>query len=76
MGKQYDKIIKRRRRSNYLERKKVKAKEAAVAATKPRVRKPAAPRKTPAAPKPVEATTPVAAAPEPAVSETTSAPAE
>jgi hypothetical protein len=60
MGKQYDKVIKRRRRANYLERRKQKAKEAAAVASKPRVRKPApvAARKAPA---------PKAAAPAPAV---------
>jgi hypothetical protein len=45
MGKQYDKVIKRRRRLAYLERRKQKAKDAAVAASKPR------PRKAPAAKK-------------------------
>ncbi len=76
MGKQYDKIIKRRRRLSYLERKKQKAKEAAVAAAKPRVRKPA-PRKAPT-PKAVEslaAVEPLLAA-EPAPAEVESAPAE
>ena len=60
MGKQYDKVIKRRRRANYLERRKVKAKLAAASASKPRVRKPAAPARKAAVP----AARPADAAPE------------
>jgi len=52
MGQQLNKIEKRRRRANYLERKKVKAKEARVAPAKPRVRK--APAKKKAEPKTLE----------------------
>ena len=47
MGQQLNKIQKRRRRLNYLERKAAKAKETAVA--KP-VKKKAAPKKAAAAP--------------------------
>jgi len=66
MGKQSNKIEKRRRRLNYLARKKNKAKEAAVS-MKPRARKPAPPKKAPAAatpaPAPPEETAPPAEAP-------------
>ena len=47
MGQQSNKVIKRRRRIEYIERKKAARKEA-MAAAKPKVRKPAA-KKTPAA---------------------------
>ena len=47
MGKQYDKVIKRRRRLAYLERLKEKAK--AASAGKPRLRKPKAKVEEPAA---------------------------
>ena len=43
MGQQLNKVIKRRRRVNYLERKKVAQKEA-IAAAKPKARK-VAPKK-------------------------------
>ena len=63
MGKQYDKVEKKRRRQAYIERKKIKAKEAAVAANKPRVRKPAAKKAAPApAPAPAAAPAETAAA--------------
>ena len=56
MGQQLNKIQKRRRRADYLERKKQKVKDAAAVASKPRVRKAAVSRKAPAAPKaPAEA---------------------
>lgn len=61
MGQQSNKIQKRRRRANYLERQKLKAKAAAV--TKPAAKKKAAPKK--AAPAPaaaVAAAEPAAAA--------------
>jgi hypothetical protein len=49
MGQQTNKVQKRRRRHDYLERQKTKAKEAVVAAAKPRPRKaPAAKKGTPA----------------------------
>lgn len=44
MGKQYNKVEKRRRRMAYLERKKAKAK-AGAAASKPKAKKPAARKK-------------------------------
>jgi pilus assembly protein FimV len=85
MGKQYDKVIKRRRRLAYLERRKEMAKEAAASANKPKIRKPKAkveeaPVKEPApkkAPKPKAAAAPAAepvevapaAAPAPAAAE-------
>lgn len=53
MGQQSNKVEKRRRRSDYLERQKLKAKEAAV--NKPKVRKPVAAKKEKAAPAPVAA---------------------
>jgi hypothetical protein len=73
MGKQYDKVIKRRRRLAYLERRKEKAKEAALSANKPKIRKPKAkveeapvkepaPKKTPK-PKPAPAAEPIEVAP-------------
>ena len=61
MGQQSNKVQKRRRRANYLERQKIKAKAAAV--TKPAAKKKAAPKK--AAPAPaaaVAAAAPAAAA--------------
>ena len=41
MGQQRNKIEKRRRRSNYLERQKVKAKGVGAAGSKAKVRRPA-----------------------------------
>ena len=63
MGQQSNKVQKRRRRANYLERQKIKAKAAAV--TKPAAKKKAAPKKAAPAPAPAAA---VAAA-EPAAAE-------
>jgi len=41
MGKQYNKTEKRRRRANYLERQKDKAKLSGAAGAKPKARRPA-----------------------------------
>ena len=63
MGQQSNKVQKRRRRANYLERQKIKAKAAAV--TKPVAKKKAAPKKAAPAPAPaaaVAAAEPAAAA--------------
>lgn len=46
MGQQRNKIEKRRRRQDYLERKKVKAKEALTAPAKAKVRKAPGKKKT------------------------------
>lgn len=58
MGKQYNKVIKRRRRLAYNERMKEKAKESAISRPKPRrvpsAKKPAAPAPVAPAPAPVE----------------------
>jgi hypothetical protein len=53
MGQQSNKIQKRRRRLDYLERQKVKAKEAAV--LRPTKKKPAVKKKAEAAPAPATA---------------------
>jgi hypothetical protein len=64
MGQQTNKIQKRRRRLAYLERKKLKAKQAAVAPAKPKARR-AAPKKKEAAPAPAPvADTPAVPTPE------------
>jgi hypothetical protein len=41
MGQQYNKIEKRRRRANYIQRQKDKAKGAGAAGSKPKARRPA-----------------------------------
>jgi hypothetical protein len=53
MGQQSNKIQKRRRRLDYIERQKVKAKEAAV--MRPVKKKPAVKKKSDAAPAPLAA---------------------
>jgi len=52
MGQQSNKIQKRRRRLDYLERKALKAKEAAVASPRPKLARKAAPAKKEKAPAP------------------------
>lgn len=41
MGQQYNKVEKRRRRSNYLQRQKDKAKGAVASGSKPKAKRPA-----------------------------------
>jgi hypothetical protein len=59
MGQQLRRTVKRRRRTDYLERKKVKAKEAAASrpAAKTKAKKTAAPAPAPAAAAPAAAAT-------------------